>query len=245
MRTPFVMLAAALLAAGACSPFGGAEPANEAAAGPDREAGELALVSIVRAPDGSCTVRWDGQPVADSAVQERAVRVLEALIQQLGGPQNLTTMPKVVLEAPQDAPYTCFRSPIDQLASAGFAEIALRFAGRGPGADRIIRVPFPSASQPLRPFATFDLRADGSVHMDGHPLDPAQLRERLVNTAVAPEDLGLVDGSVLVHVDPTATFAALHQLVGVAMEGDRQVLVRPRDEAGSPAPVENSQTPAP
>jgi len=245
MRTSFALLAAVLLGAGACAPSGSGEEGGDSAVGPDREAGELALVTIVRGPDGACSVRWDGQPIATNAVRDRTARALEALIEQLGGPENIMTLPRAVFEAPEDAPYSCFGGPLDQLATGGFGEIALRFAGRGPGADRIMEVPVATPGQPTRPFAVLDLRADGRAASNGQPLEPAQLREYLLNTAPAPGEMGVSDGSLLVHPEPATPFAALHGLVALAMEGNRQVKLQPRDAAAAAPEAENAQAPTP
>ena len=247
MRTSFAMLAFILVSAGACSLLGVEEEQEDgAAASLDREAGELALVTIVRAPDGSCTVRWDGQPIAESAVQDRAFQVMEGHIQQLGGPQNITNELRAVFEAPQDAPYGCFMRPLRSLANVGFSQIALRFAGRGPGADRIMRVHYASDNQTLRPYAVLDLRADGTVLWNEQPIAPAQLREFMTNTIVVPADVGITDGTVVIFPERSATFAQLHELVGTTMERDSPVLLQPpRDEPDEAPATGNSQAPTP
>ena len=244
MRTSFAMLAFIVLAAGACSPFGmETELENEGGAALDREAGELALATLIRAPDGSCTVRWNGQPIAESALPDRAYQVVDGHIQQIGGPQNVNSDLRVVFEAPQDAPYGCFMRPVGTLASAGFSQIALRFAGRGPGADRIVQVYYGPRDQPSRPYATLDLRADGSMLWNELPIAPAQMREQLTNTIVLPEGVGVTDGFVVIIPERNATFAQLHQLVGTVMEGDHMIQLQlPRDEPDAP-PAGNSQAP--
>ena len=93
MRPSFALLAAALILSSACSSGGPAAESEEAAPqGPDREAGEHALVSVAYAADGACTLRWDGQPVAPGAFEARAMRALEQLVEQAGGPQNISAM---------------------------------------------------------------------------------------------------------------------------------------------------------
>jgi hypothetical protein len=243
MRASLVA-AALLLATAGCSPFGSADEGANESAGPDREAGEAALVQVARAGNGRCSARWDGRPIADGAVQDHAFRTLDTIVQEAGGPQGITELPRVVLEVPQDAPYDCFARPLDGLASAGFAEIALRVAERGSGGDAIMRLPVPGASAPQRPFAVVDLRAGGIVLVDGQAVVPAMLRARLVEAPVAPENLGMTDGSLLVHPEPGATFGSLHELVGLVMEAQREVLVRPRGETAGVTPAENSQSPA-
>ena len=239
-----LIAAVLLLATAGCSPFGGTDDDSNESAGPDREAGEAALVQVGRAGNGRCSVRWDGRPIADGAFQDHAFRTLEAIVEEAGGPQGITELPRAVLEVPQDAPYDCFARSLDGLASAGFAEIALRVTERGSGGDAIMRLPVPGANAPQRPFAVVDLRADGTVLVDGQAVAPAMLRARLVEAAAAPENLGMTDGSLLVHPEPGATFGSLHELVGQVMEAQREVLVRPRGETAGAAPAENSQSPA-
>jgi hypothetical protein len=246
MRPSFVLLAAALLAANACSQAGPAdEGEEEAPQGPDREAGEHALISVAHAGDGACTVRWDGRPIANDAVQDRAVRALELLVEQAGGPQNMMTIPRVVLEAPQAAPYSCWGGPLEQLASAGFGEIALRFGGRGPGADRILQVPIPTPAEPLHPFATLDLGADGRARFNGQVLDAGGLQVVMLQTAAPLSQVGVNSGSVLIRPEPAAPFGGLYEIVALAMEGNRAVAVQPRGAAAAGTEGGNKQAPAP
>ena len=244
MRPSFALFAAILLAAGACSPAGpDANAEEDVPQGPDRQAGEHALISIAFA-DGACSARWDGEPLATGAILDRAVRSIDQLVQQAGGPANMMSIPRVVLEVPQAAPYSCYGGALDQLARAGFGEIALRFAGRGPGADRILQVPVTTPAEPLQPYATIDLGGDGRPAMNGRPLDADGLRMVMLELTAPPTQTGLTSGTLLIRAEPAAPFGGLHDLVGRAMEGNRAVVVQPRDAAAAAPDAGNSQAPA-
>ncbi|MCJ7420560.1 ExbD/TolR family protein [Sphingomicrobium astaxanthinifaciens] len=82
-------------------------------------------LSVRGAPDGTCEVYWNVQPVASDELLDRAVVHLEQAIEAVGGVDNLTdeTMPEVHIRGDVDTPYKCIGGAIFTMQRAGFARV--------------------------------------------------------------------------------------------------------------------------
>jgi hypothetical protein len=61
----------------------------------------------------------------------------------------------------------------------------------------------------------------------GQPITPEQLRDQLTNTVVLPADGGVTDGTIVITPERGVTFARLHELAGLTMEGAYQLRLQP------------------
>ena len=79
----------------------------------------------VRAVNGQCEVYWNLTRVNSQQLLDRAVGSLEALIQRVGGVQNITeeNMPEAHIRGDIDTPYRCIGGAVFTMQRAGFARI--------------------------------------------------------------------------------------------------------------------------
>ena len=82
-------------------------------------------LSVRAGPGGECEVYWDLTRQDSEQLLERAVRELEAQVEAIGGPQNITedNMPEVHIRADINTPYRCVGGAIFTMQRAGYARI--------------------------------------------------------------------------------------------------------------------------
>jgi biopolymer transport protein ExbD len=82
-------------------------------------------LSVVSDGAGNCQVYWIMQPVSSQDLTTRAVAHLEAQIERVGGPQNITpeNMPEAHIRADVNTPYRCVGATIFTMQRAGFARV--------------------------------------------------------------------------------------------------------------------------
>jgi biopolymer transport protein ExbD len=79
----------------------------------------------VRAVNGQCEVYWDLTPMNSEQLLNRAVTELQAQVDAMGGPQNMTeeNMPEAHIRGDINTPYRCIGGAIYTMQRAGFARI--------------------------------------------------------------------------------------------------------------------------
>jgi biopolymer transport protein ExbD len=82
-------------------------------------------LSVLSGADGRCQVYWIMTPVTSEELTRRAVAHLEAQIERVGGPQNITpeNMPEAHIRADVSTPYQCVGATIFTMQRAGFARV--------------------------------------------------------------------------------------------------------------------------
>ena len=86
---------------------------------------ENVLLSI-RSPDGQrCEVYWGSTPVDSTELLERGQNKLEQLLEDIGGPENVTedNFPEVHIRGDINTPYRCIGGAIYTMQFAGFQKI--------------------------------------------------------------------------------------------------------------------------
>lgn len=86
---------------------------------------ENVLLSVRADAAGKCEVYWGLNKVGSEQLLDMAVGKLQAEIDKLGGPQNVTedTMPEAHIRGDVDTPYRCIGGTIFTMQRAGFARV--------------------------------------------------------------------------------------------------------------------------
>src|SRR5687768_7814934 len=82
-------------------------------------------LSVRGGPGGSCEVYWNLTQVTSQELQDRAVKKLEDLIEDVGGVENVTeeNMPEAHIRGDINTPYKCIGGTIYTMQRAGFARV--------------------------------------------------------------------------------------------------------------------------
>jgi biopolymer transport protein ExbD len=82
-------------------------------------------LSVRGGPGGTCEVYWNLTKVTSQELQDRAVKKLEDLIEDVGGVENVTeeNMPEAHIRGDINTPYKCIGGTIYSMQRAGFARV--------------------------------------------------------------------------------------------------------------------------
>ena len=82
-------------------------------------------LSVRAGPGGECQVYWNLTKVNSDELLERAVKQLEDLIKEVGGPENVTeeNMPEAHIRGDINTPYRCIGGAVITMQRAGFARV--------------------------------------------------------------------------------------------------------------------------
>ena len=82
-------------------------------------------LSVRAGPGGECEVYWNLTKVNSDELLERAVKQLEDLIKEVGGPENVTeeNMPEAHIRGDINTPYRCIGGAVITMQRAGFARV--------------------------------------------------------------------------------------------------------------------------
>jgi biopolymer transport protein ExbD len=86
---------------------------------------ENVSLSVRGGPGGTCEVYWNLQRVDSTKLLDMAVAKLRAVVNKLGGPQNVTeeNMPEAHIRGDINTPYKCIGGAIFAMQRAGFARV--------------------------------------------------------------------------------------------------------------------------
>lgn len=220
----------ALLFACAAPAHAGQPPAAPSAS---RFSAPSATLLLQPAGGGACTVRWDGQTIGQTALLDRAVALVRARIEALGGPQAIDegNMPLVRLEAPADAPWSCLAPTLGALERAGFAVVALRHAQAADAADTFAHFLQPGSDGDLPPSVVLRFGP-------GAPVAPGQLGPLLTSLGRAHGAGDAPPNQFVVVPDATSRFGALFTIIeDAARQGVDTTFARCAGAAGTLAEI--------
>lgn len=131
----------------------------------------------VDASDGVCDFRWNGRQVSIDQLQQEAMSMLEALIEDRGGVESMTEsdLPSVTIETLSMSPFGCSALALAMVQSAGFYEAKLHTTND----DREVRA-LVSISPMLEEIAVTRIWLSTSepIRWEDEPIDIATLRQR-------------------------------------------------------------------
>ncbi|WP_118857522.1 ExbD/TolR family protein [Sphingomonas mesophila] len=82
-------------------------------------------LSVRAGPGGECEVYWNLTRVDSDELLDKAVKQLEDLIKDVGGPENVTeeNMPEAHIRGDINTPYRCIGGAVITMQRAGFARV--------------------------------------------------------------------------------------------------------------------------
>jgi biopolymer transport protein ExbD len=82
-------------------------------------------LSVRAGPGGQCEVYWNLTKVNSEELLDRAVKALEALIEKVGGVENVNeeNMPEAHIRGDINTPYRCIGGAVFTMQRAGFARV--------------------------------------------------------------------------------------------------------------------------
>ncbi len=171
------VLAAMML--GAC----GSQPAPTQNHAADRVASRqpAATLAVAQSGAGGCSVRWDGDPVDQEAVVERAYVLLSEAVRRLGGPEAITSenIPLVRVEAARETGWPCVVETLRSVQRVGFADVALRIVGDTAAMDRRANFILTGTDQPPVVRAVIRLRGNGPITFNEQNVQTDELGMRI------------------------------------------------------------------
>jgi hypothetical protein len=197
-------------------------------------------LTIAATGQDNCAASWEGQAVTPAQITERSIVLLERVIAEAGGPENMTerTLPVPNVEAPADLSFACADTVLFALQRSGMASIRLRPAGdRAP-----VLMDFPmDANAPPPPVpAVLGIGAGGRMTWNNDPIDAAGLAAqlgRLGGSPAEPGELAPPPGGLELRITREATFGQVYELLRTTRRYDfRPLVFLPSAQAGPGTP---------
>lgn len=188
-----------------------------------------ATVKVVRASQGDCSARWEGEDITSEELYDRSIHILELVVDEVGV-ENLTydNMPFLRLEAAPEVAWSCLLPAIDVLQRVGFVGVALR-PDTDPTAREVFLYFTLHGGPPTTLSVILELGQAGSMTWNGERIELVGLRERtsLLRNQQAPT------GAHVIRLSADAEFATLYAMLREA--GAAFALDHPQESPPPPA----------